>query len=385
MSTATPATRALLAAPPVPKSPASQLIIDVARKHKVSPFRQLREMVSLNLGRGRLATHEYYSSGCFSPELSPAQKRQFVGNKANFKLNTRLSPLKTTPCRAFIRDKVLYSALLAELGIRTTRTQAVALGRKSYGQIPVLKTVDEIRTFLLETAEYPLFGKPVEGSKSVGSTYIESIDRDSGTLSLADGRTVEVTQFAQEVADTFNDGFILQSAVIQHPALQRIAGKAVGTLRVVTLRDEKGISPLYAAWKIPSPTAMSDNFWQAGSMLAEVDVETGQLQRCKQGSGLAAEWIETHPVSGENVIGFQIPHWKETRHIACKAHALFPEFGIFGWDIAMTEEGPLIIECNGNPFHALYQTATGRGILNEDFKPRFEAAADYSARSAKRG
>lgn len=385
MSTATPAANALLAAPPEPTSPASQLIVDVARKHGVSPLRQLREMLSLSLGRGRLDLHEYYSSGCFNPELSPARKREFVGSKGSYKLNCRLSPIASTPSRAFIRDKVLYSALLSELGIRTTRTQAVALGRKSYGRIPVLRTIDEIGAFLLGAAEYPLFGKPVEGSRSVGSTYIESIDRSSGTLSLADGRTVEVSQFASEVAETFEKGFIFQSAVVQHSALARIAGRAVGTLRVITLRDDTGIAPLYSAWKIPSPKAMSDNFWQAGSMLAEVNVESGKLERCKQGSGLAAEWIETHPISGESFAGFQIPHWQEVRSIACEAHALFPEFGIFGWDIAMTEDGPLIIECNANPFHSLYQTATGHGVLNPDFLPRFEAAARCSAQIAGRG
>lgn len=155
-------------------------------------------------------------------------------------------------------------------------------------------------------------------------------------------------------------------------------GDAVGTLRVVTLRDENGIAPLYAAWKIPSPKAMSDNFWQDGSMIAEVDNATGKLVKCKRGTGLAAEWIDAHPVNGQVFAGYQIPHWDAVKTLATQAHGLFPEFGVFGWDIAVAQEGPLIIECNANPFHTLYQLATGRGILNDGLKPRLDAAAASS-------
>ncbi|WP_226621900.1 sugar-transfer associated ATP-grasp domain-containing protein [Alloyangia pacifica] len=386
MSTATPATRALLAAPPVPKSPASQLIIDVARKHKVSPLRQLREMVSLSFGRGKLDLYEYYTSGCFSPDLSPAQKREFVGSRGSAQLNNSLSPIAATPSREFIRDKVLYPALLAQVGLRTTRTQAVAFGNRAYGRIPMLTTVEEIREFLLEVADYPIFGKPTAGSANVGSTFIKTIDRDTAQLSLANGSVISIDELIDEIVANFSTGFTFQSAVIQHSQLQEIIGTPVGTVRVVTLRDDKGIAPLNAVWQIPSPKAMSDNCWQAGAMLAEIDLATGRLKTCRRGTGLEAEWLEAHPVSGVNLPGFQMPFWEELLALACEGHALFPEFGVFGWDIAVAQDGPLIIECNANnPGHTLYQKATGRGILNEDFKPRFEAAADYSARSAKRG
>jgi hypothetical protein len=113
-------------------------------------------------------------------------------------------------------------------------------------------------------------------------------------------------------------------------------------------------------------------------MVAEVDVDTGRLVKCRRGSGLNSEWVEKHPTSGLTFSGYQIPHWAETKALAARAHDLFPEFGVFGWDVAVTPEGPLIIECNANPFHALYQIATGRGILNNEFKPRLDAVARCS-------
>ncbi|MEP1766381.1 MAG: sugar-transfer associated ATP-grasp domain-containing protein [Sulfitobacter sp.] len=377
--------KSLLAAPPKPKTPASQLLVEVARTHKVSPFRQMREMVSLNRGPGRLGFHEYYSSGCFDADIPSDEKKQFVGEMGSFALNKKLSPLSATPTRAFVRDKVMYGALLEQLGFRTTQTQAVASTERSFGNIPTLKNAAEAEEFLTSSAVYPLFGKPTEGSKSVGSVLISSFDGASSELVFANGRKVNVTDFAKEVFADFGEGFIFQSAVAQHADMRRMTGDAVGTLRVVTLRDENGISLLYSAWKIPAPDAMSDNFWQSGSMIAEVDIDNGKLVKCKRGTALEAEWIEAHPSNGEAFAGYQIPFWEDLKVLATQAHALFPEFGVFGWDIAMTQDGPLIIECNANPFHSLYQLATGRGILNDDFKPRLDAAAAKSvARAAGR-
>lgn len=370
--------KALLAAPEKPKTPTSQAIVEVARKYSVSPFRQMREMLSLNRGQGKLGFHEYYGSGCFDPDLTRQQKGEFVGENGSYKLNSKLSPFSITSTRAFIRDKVMYCALLEQLGFRTTKTQAVVLKGRSYGNIRALRTIEDIEKFLVEDAEYPLFGKPVEGSKSVGSVFIKDIDRETGVLLFENGVNFSVADISKEIFEDFEAGFIFQSAVEQHADMSKITGDAVGTLRVVTIRKESGVEVLYSLWKIPAPDAMSDNFWQTGSMIAEIDKETGKLVKCKRGSGLDAEWIEAHPVNGEVFAEHQVPHWEATKKIATDAHSLFTEFGVFGWDIAMTSDGPLIIECNANPFHSLYQLSTGRGVLNEEFMPHFDAVISES-------
>ena len=154
-----------------------------------------------------------------------------------------------------------------------------------------------------------------------------------------------------------------------------MAGQAVGSIRVVTTQDEGMPSCLYALWKIPSPKAMSDNYWQPGSMLAEIDKSNGRLIQCRRGSGPSQEMLEQHPVSGAVFSELQIPHWDEVLRITSEAHSMLPKFGVIGWDIAITDDGPLIIESNANPHHMLYQLATGRGIHNPEFKPVFDRVA----------
>ncbi|MEP6016959.1 MAG: sugar-transfer associated ATP-grasp domain-containing protein [Paracoccaceae bacterium] len=300
----------------------------------------------------------------------------------SYEINVAASPFKLTPTRAFLRDKVLYTSLLTQLDLPTTETQAVVHTTRMLGSLPVLRTVSDVEGFLRDTARYPLFVKPCVGSGSVGSASIESCEAD--VLSLGNGQQADVSGFAKEVVEDYPEGFIFQTAVVQHPDLVQMAGEAVGTMRVVTTRDKTGIAPLYTVWKIPSPQAMSDNFWQSGSMVALVDDETGQVQKCNIGSGLNAKLLDKHPVSDIAFEGFQIPHWDEIQRIACEGHGLFPEFGLVGWDIAVGPDGPIIIECNDNPYHVLWQLAAGQGIKTPAFQERLNAA-NLESQSILRG
>jgi len=261
---------------------------------------------------------------------------------------------------------------MQQLGFRTPETQAVVSTDRGYGILPRLADVEGIEAFLMETARYPLFVKPGEGWGSVGSALIVELDRTARELVLSNGQRIDLRQFAQEVLDEYGDGFIFQTAVEQHADMTKVAGPAIGSIRVVTVYDGQKPSVLYTLWKVPSPKAMSDNYWQSGSMLAEIDKANGQVVQCRRGEGPTQEAIEAHPASGAAFADVQIPFWDEICDIAVRGHEVLPQFGVFGWDIAVTPEGPLIIECNANPHHMLYQLATGRGIQNPEFMPVFE-------------
>ena len=375
MTSATLQNKALLAPPRDDKAPASATMVDVARAHGLSPIAQMRQMIGLRFGPGKIAQSEYYTYGLFDPALSVDQKREFVGRTGSWEINDRLNPAKLTESRVFVADKVMYTALLRQLGLPTTETQGVASRTRHFGKIPALRDPQALQAFLSDQARFPLFGKPCEGRGSVGSAMLAGIE--DGQIVMGNGRRADLAAFCAEVFADYPEGFIFQTALAQHQTLSDVAGSAIGTMRVVTVRDSDQPRMLYTVWKIPSPDAMSDNFWQAGSMVAQVNAQ-GQVGACRVGTGLKGQLIETHPVSGARFDSVQVPHWDEVQQVACKAHALFPEFGIIGWDIAITPGGPAIIEANDNPYHALWQLPEGRGIRNADFMPLFDKAAEKS-------
>ncbi|MEL6889243.1 MAG: sugar-transfer associated ATP-grasp domain-containing protein, partial [Pseudomonadota bacterium] len=115
-----------------------------------------------------------------------------------------------------------------------------------------------------------------------------------------------------------------------------------------------------------------------------LDLSTGAVTRCVMGAGLAQQEATTHPVSGAQIVGATMPHWDDTLRIACDAHAVFPEFGICGFDIAVTADGPKVLECNDNPSHNLYQIGAGQGLLSSDLTPLWDRVTERQAKQLKR-
>lgn len=369
------AEKALLA-PPINAAPvAANTIVDIAKRHGVSPLRQLREMAALRFARGKLDGHEYYTTGAFRPGQTMEQKKEYVGHASSFAVNEACSPLKLTEIRSFIRDKVAYSELLHQYGLPATETQAVLSPARFFGRIPTLRNGEDAKAFLRNDARYPLFAKPVEGRESVGSVRIDSIGADGRELHLGNGKVVPLDAFVAEIVADYPEGYIFQTAVHQHPDLTAITGPVIGTMRYITLWDGDWPRLLYAVWKIPSPRAMSDNYWQKGSMAGQLDRETGKLLRVRRGMAHQIEELTHHPVSGVSFDGLTFPHWKEIERVACDAHAMFPEMGLIGWDMAVGPDGPVIIEANDNPFHNLYQITHDRGVRNPEMDEAFARAA----------
>ncbi len=365
---------ALLDAPGKAKKAEAPLIAQVAKAHGISPLRQMRDIFSMSRGAQKLSGPEYYSLRLFDPSKSSEDKRAFLGQAGINALNTTMNPPVAVPTRAFVGNKLLYTQLLTQLGIPASTTQAIFSTHMSAGRLAIARNAADLADFLLKDARYPIFGKPHFGSLSTGAVRIEA--RNDDMLRLFDGTTHNVDTFAEHVAAQYPGGFMLQSALSPHSAMAHIAGPAIGCVRVVTANDGSGPKPAYAVWKMPAAGAISDNTWQDGILLSHIDLGTGTLLSLVRGAGLEAETLSDHPVSGAPVVGQTLPFWEETLRLATDAHAVFPEFGICGFDIAVTDEGPKILECNDNPSHMMYQRATQRGIQNPDLAPTWQAVAD---------
>jgi len=72
-----------------------------------------------------------------------------------------------------------------------------------------------------------------------------------------------------------------------------------------------------------------------------------------------------HPVTGEAITGFAIPYWKEVVELAKNAALCTPENRSVGWDIAVTAEGPELIEGNHNWCKLLWQLPVKQGLKKE--------------------
>ncbi len=115
----------------------------------------------------------------------------------------------------------------------------------------------------------------------------------------------------------------------------------------------------------PGPPAMVGSEIGGSRLLAPIDPETGVVGVAVRGTGLDLEHLERHPDSGEAIAGFTMPDWEELVSLARRAVHAFPGMQMQTWDIALTDNGPCLIDVNGVGDFTLPQFAEGRGLLDE--------------------
>jgi glutathione synthase/RimK-type ligase-like ATP-grasp enzyme len=59
--------------------------------------------------------------------------------------------------------------------------------------------------------------------------------------------------------------------------------------------------------------------------------------------------LDRHPNTGAAIVGRQLPQWEEIKALAVQAHRAFDDRVIVGWDIGVTDQGPLVVEGNSSP------------------------------------
>ncbi len=225
-------------------------------------------------------------------------------------------------------------------------------GQVKRGWLDVRTATDEqLRAFLAGKGD--LIGKPADGSSGRGvAKYRADEIKDVEWLR------------SQEVG-------ILEECIVQHPEMNRLCPTSVNTIRIATLLGDKKQGIVYAYLRIGNGKVM-DNVDQGG-MAAPIDPETGTLRTV--GADKQGNRYERHPMTGTVIPGFRIPYWEEAKAMCMEASRVIPQVRFVAWDVAITPTGPVFVEGNSFPSHAIPQFAAhypdGIGIL-----PRFKEFID---------
>lgn len=145
---------------------------------------------------------------------------------------------------------------------------------------------------------------------------------------------------------------LLEDFVVQHEDVSRIYPGSVNTYRIVTVRSQGVSNVVYAFIRIGNGGRFVDNI-NSGGMAAPVDVDTGIIQFAAFDKD--SIYYEVHPATGCPIAGYQLPYWKESIEMCLKATEVVPQLGYVGWDIAVSADGPQLIEGNHFPGHDILQ------------------------------
>jgi hypothetical protein len=144
---------------------------------------------------------------------------------------------------------------------------------------------------------------------------------------------------------------IVQPRLSPHPELAEITAGALPTARILTCLNADGEPEVMASMVRTSFGANKtvDNL-HAGGIGALVDVESGMLSKASNlGSDAHLGWFSAHPDTGAPIEGKKLPCWEQAKALAVAAHRQFSDRVVIGWDIAILEDGPIVVEGNGNP------------------------------------
>lgn len=361
--------------------PLPMLMRKVAADYGKSFNQMLGEFVKLGYGPGKLTIEEYFTLRVFDDAaLAGADKRDFVGLTAMRAIWEQLN--YNQAWFGVILDKLASTALLGAYGFPVIPIEAIYSTSLDLPKPPckVLRGADDLRAFLCDPANYPLFGKPTDSRQSLGSVSIDAFDAETGALTMVDGSKVALETMIADVTTHYASGYILQKRVLPHATIRAMCGPRLATVRIMTVNSKAGPEIIRAAWKIPAGANAADNFWRPGNMLGTIDIESGRITRVVRGSGIAQEQVEVHSDSGMRMIDFELPMWAEAKDLTLRAMKTFSSMGIIGWDVALTDAGPVIVEPNESPDYILPQLADRRGILDARMRALIaERKAEFAA------
>lgn len=196
-----------------------------------------------------------------------------------------------------------------------------------------------------------LFLKPTKGKGGRGCERWDHVERGRwrryGTGEWAN--ETELLARARRQAAKSGKAMLIQKRAVNHPELQDLCGAALSSMRMMSIRNAEGDAEvLFAVFKISGRGgSVVDNF-HAGGSVCKVDMATGALGPATDwGIKQPGRWLDTHPATGAQVAGRILPLWAETVEAVRQAHLAFGDRIVVGWDVAITDEGPRIIEGNG--------------------------------------
>ena len=251
-----------------------------------------------------------------------------------------------------LNDKALFASICARKGVPTAPVAGIARD----GHVRALNALREDRDGAGRPENQPeppgrdLFVKPVRGKGGRGTLRARYIG--DGRYALSDGRTLSREELARHFRELSAERpFIVQHGLVNHPELSDLCAGALFCVRTVTCRNaEGGFEVTNAAFRMAMRDDTTVDGLHRGGLVSGVDLATGALGKATDlGFKPDIGWRGTNPCTGVRIEGRILPFWDELKALAEQAHAAFPYKVAVGWDIAITADGPIVVEGNGSP------------------------------------
>lgn len=262
------------------------------------------------------------------------------------------------PVRELLEDKLLFAALVGHY-VAVPTNYLYASNQRS------IVLCDEWATIVSRQnpdEPYPLVLKRARGG---GGTHFRLLELRQGGVHW--GREeMNLAQFYRRFAQ--HDEFLLCEFIKQCDFCREIYPHTTNTLRLICMRDLEG-EPFVARaiLRLGSQSSSGvDNFGQGG-LAVDVNLETGMLGVAVEhdaSAPRAPKRYSQHPDTGTQIYGELLPNWDTAKGAALNLMRQFPFINYVGWDVILTDTGPVFLE--GNNYTGVRLAQVHSGLLSDD-------------------
>ena len=269
--------------------------------------------------------------------------RVITADKFYFNVFLERFGIPTPPLYCYIKDKqILYCDVQFKIDSQ----------KKPYEQLEQLFSND-----------MDAFCKPSSGQLGNG---IFALKVENSKIFI-DGKQIEKSKLIEFLLSA---NYLVQKRIYQHPIMNTLCDSTINSIRLQTVMTKEGVVvPFGAGLRMGRKGSSVDN-WAKGGVFVGINMENGKLMATgilkPQYGTSTKEHPDTHIVFKD----FEVPFYKEAEKMAVELHKRLYRCHSVGWDIAITEDGPMFIEGNGLWEISLVQAT--HGGLKKQIEKYFE-------------
>lgn len=299
------------------------------------PVQQVKDMVYLQCN-GSLAPDQYHMYDLHKKSVTSLRGLPYMGSRCYRDLDALLNdPL----WRSLEQNKWYFYLHFKKLGFPVPEVYGV-IGSQVGITVEGLRSRigEELLELINKHSLDELVIKPVDGGQGKGVLVLKR--HNSDVFADLSGTVYTIQQLTEHMG---SQSFLVQQRVRQHRFMEDIAPFALNCFRIVTFRDVHDQYHVHAAYLRFGRKGSNTDNRSGGGIGVFVDLATGELGTGR--SKVSKERYSCHPDTDVQFSGLVVPLWEETVALVLRAASVFP-LGSVGWDIALTPDGPKLIECN---------------------------------------
>lgn len=163
---------------------------------------------------------------------------------------------------------------------------------------------------------------------------------------------------------------IVEEFICQHETMALFNPNAVNIVRFYSVASPAGMY-LFAP-VLTTAVNMDISNGSQDALTAVVDIRNGMVLTDAVDQNNIVDYA-VHPLTGASFKGAQLPYWEETLDMLRRAVPVAGKISNVGWDVALTENGPLIIEANTIPgFNSAQYRGFGWVTDGYGYQPLFD-------------